>query len=414
MKTKIVRKRHQRLVSVANTLIAPFVRKKVGFIQQKYNVKHLEPFIVVSNHASAFDPILVTGSFNRQVYYMASDLTFSKGIISRLLVWAFSPIPKSKSQTDVGSVKKMIQTVKEGGNVGVFIEGNSTITGTISNIPTGVGKLVLMLKRPLIIYNIHGAYLSNPRWSSGKRKKRRVTGEIKQILMYEDYKDLSIDELNTIINEAITVNAYDDNDTFKYKGKRNAEGLHRLLWMCPDCGSANTLEAKGNTFICSACSFTSHYNEYGYLESSHFDSPKNMVELDEQNKLAYQDYIINNSEYALSETGRFLEVFRKRRRRLGEATITLTREGLNVNFKRQGLNPIFYPFDELDTFAMQQKEGLIIYLKHEQTKVIHIPNTNKVGPYEFMIAFQILKNLNEQQGQNKKALIKLDPKQMGL
>lgn len=414
MKTKIVRKRHQNIVSFANFLIAPFLRKKAGFVQKRINVRHLEPFVVVSNHVSAFDPIFLTGTFDRQIYYMASELNFSKGLISRLLVWAFAPIPKKKSQTDVGSVKMMIQTIKEGGNVGVFIEGDSTITGTISNIPTGIGKLVLMLKRPLIIYNFHGGYLSNPRWSSGKRKKRRGTGEGKQILNYEDYKDLSVNEINDLINKQISVNAYEDDDNFAYSGKHNAEGLNRFLWMCPQCGSANTLTGKGNTFSCSACSFTSTYNAHGCLESSLFSAPQNMVELDKKNKLAYQDYILANPNFALSESGRYLEVFRKRRRRFGEAKLTLTKEGLSVSFKRKNLDHIFYPFDEIDTMAMQQKEGLIIYLKHEQTKVVHIPNTNRVGPYEFIVAFQIFKNMNEQSAKAAQNMIKLEPNQMGL
>ncbi len=413
MKRKIVRKRHQFLVTVANFLIVPFLRRKAGFIQKKVDVRHLEPFIVVSNHVSAFDPIFVTGTFRRQIYYMASELTFSKGLISRLLVWAFSPIPKSKGQTDVGSVKMMIKTSNEGGNIGVFLEGDSTITGTVSDIPTGIGKLVKMLKRPLIIYNFHGGYLSNPRWSSAKRKKRRVSGEIKQILTYDDYKDLSVDEINTLVNESISVNAYEDGDNFAFTGKRNAEGLGRLLWMCPHCGGVNTLRAKGNTFNCTACDFTSIYNSHGYLESSKFSAPKNLVELDETNKLAYQDYILAHPDYELSESGRFLEVFRKRRRRFGEAKITLSKEGLKIDFKRKEVANIFYPFDALESMEMQQKEVLIIYLKHEQTKMLNIPNTHIAGAYEFIVAFQIFKNIIEQSA-NSETIKKLEPNQMGL
>ena len=390
-KNKIVRKRHQRYVSVANVLIGPFLRRKVGFKSKRLKIKEHEPFLLVSNHVTAFDPILVTSAFNRQIYYVSSELIFSKGIISRMLEHAFAPIPKAKSQNDVTSVKNMITVVKEGGNIGVFVEGNSTMNGAISNVPTAIGKLVLLMKIPLVIYNLEGGYLSNPRWSSAKRKGY-TRGHIKQILQYEDYKHMSADEINEIIINGINVNAYDPKYKHAYPGKRNAEGLHRLLFTCPKCHGVNTVHAKKNTYSCHNCNFKMDYDEYGYLHSTDFKTPQNTIELDHANKVAYQEIVLKDRQFSVSVPGKMTEVFRCRRKHFGKAVLTLSREGLDVSFNRKNMKDWHFSLDEIDTLAIQQKEVLVIYPKHEQTKMLLIKNTELVSSYQLLVTMQILKN----------------------
>lgn len=411
-KKRYVRRRHFVFVKVANFLIAPVLRRKIGYRTRKINVKKYEPFVVVSNHVSAFDPILVTGTFDRQVYYLSSELIFSKGFISRVLEYTFAPIPKSKGQADISGVRTMMQVVKEGGNIGVFVEGNSTITGALSEVPSGMGKLVKMLKRPLVIFNFHGGYLSNPRWSIGKRKRRHVTGTVKQILTYDDYKEMSADEINELIVDGINVNAYDEEDPLGYPGKHNAEGIHRLVFMCPQCASHNTLYGHGNTVTCKNCDFKGEYDKHGYLHSSTFKTAQNMVELDKMSKMALQDYIINTRDFTLSEVGHFSEVFRRRRKHFGEARVTLSRAGLNIEFSRHKHTDIFYPFDQIDSMVMQQKEVLVMYIKGEPAKMINIKNTNQTSAYHFLIALQILQNIM-QQG-DKKTIKKLTSAEIGL
>lgn len=389
--TKIVKPRHQRFVNAAAFLLGPIIRHKLGYKSPHINVKAHEPFIVVSNHVTAFDPILLTLTFRRQVYYVSSELIFSKGLISRMLEYTFSPIPKSKSQTDITSVKTMIQVTKEGGNIGVFVEGNSTITGAISNVPAAIGKLVLLLKLPLVIFNFEGGYLSNPRWASAKRK-RHIRGHIRQILHYDDYKHLSADAINELIIQGINVNAYEENPPYEYHGKHNAEGLHRLLFSCPKCHEVNTIKTYGNTYSCLNCGFKMTYDSQGYLSSPDFSTKKTTIELDLDNKRHYQETVLKDPDFKISVTAKMSEVFRRRRKRFGMATLTLSRRGLEVDFKRKNIQNRHFTLDEVDTMAMQQKEVLVIYPRNEQTKMALIANTERVSAYQFIITLQILKN----------------------
>lgn len=158
------------------------------------------------------------------------------------------------------------------------------------------------------------------------------------------------------------------------------------------------------------------YDEHGYLNSDKFDCPQNLIELDRANNLAYQEHIINNSDFKVSVPGNFTEVFRRRRKHFGPATLTLSREGLTIEFKRKRKRHItqFFTIDELDTMAMQQKEVLVIYPAKEQTKMLKIPKTEIVSSYQFVVTLQILKNILKYPTAKPHEIPRLSASEMGL
>jgi 1-acyl-sn-glycerol-3-phosphate acyltransferase len=415
-KQRIVKKRHQRYVNLANFLLGRLIRRSYGVKQAKIDIKQYEPCLIVSNHILTFDPILMTSIFGHQIYYVASELIFSLGWKSRLLTHCFAPIPKTRSMADVTTVKNIMQIVKEGGSVGVYVEGNATMTGGLSSMPAAIGKLVLRLKIPLVIFNFEGGYLSLPRWATYTKREKHVRGKIRKVLYYEDYKDMTADEINELIIENININAYEESPQYTYRGKRNAEGLHRLLFTCPICHGVNTAKTAYNNYSCAKCGEILTYDEHGYLHSTKWDKPKNLIELDKANNLAYQEHIINNPNFSVSVPGNFTEVFRKRRKHFGPATLTLSREGLTIKFKRKMKRHVTQHFtiDELDTMAMQQKEVLVIYPRHEQTKMLKIPKTEIVSSYQFVVTLQILKNILQYPDAKPDEVPRLSAQDLGL
>ncbi|OQC10629.1 MAG: 2-acyl-glycerophospho-ethanolamine acyltransferase [Tenericutes bacterium ADurb.Bin087] len=415
-KTRIVKKRHQRYVRLANILLGRMIRRAYGVKQKNIDIRKHEPCLIVSNHILTFDPILMTSIFDRQIYYVASELIFSLGWKSRLLTHCFAPIPKTKSMADVTTVKNIMQIINEGGSVGVYVEGNATMTGGLSSMPAAIGKLVLRLKVPLVIYNFEGGYLSLPRWATYTKREKHVRGKIRKVLYYEDYKDMTADEINDIIIENININAYEEIPQYTYRGKRNAEGLHRLLFTCPICHGVNTAKTAYNNYLCAKYGEKLTYDEHGYLHSDKWEKPQNLIELDKANKLAYQEHIINNPHFSVSVPGNFTEVFRKRRKHFGPATLTLSREGLTIKFKRKMKRHVTQHFtlDQLDTMAMQQKEVLVIYPRYEQTKMLKIPKTEIVSSYQLVVTLQILKNIMQYAETKPADIPRLDAQELGL
>ncbi len=391
-KYKYVRKRHHLIVKVARAIVAPFIRRKLGYQLQAFDLSALGPSLIISNHVTPFDPIFVTDTFNEQVYYIASEIIFSNGFISRLLEFSFAPIPKTKSQTDVTAIKQMISIAREGGHVGVFVEGNSSFNGAMYPFADSIGKLVLMLKLPLVIFNFKGGYLTKPRWSI-YQKKGQFTGFVREVIPYESYRTMSAEAITELIREKINIDAYQDSLDADYVGKNRAEGLQRLLFSCPVCHHVNSVSTKGHDFMCKDCGYISEYDTRGYLTLP--DRGKvDLVSLDRENIKHYERYLEQHRDFSLSFEGELLHLLKRRRKHLGAVEITLAYNGLTMVQKRHGDMTLF-PLSQIDAVAVQQQAMLIFYIENQPTIAVKLNQTD--SPYQMMKTFDIFKALSQKE-----------------
>lgn len=389
---KYVRRRHEFFAKTARILFGWLLCLKLGYRGKRVRLsKQFKPYLFISNHVSAFDPILSTLTMGEQIYYLASEHIFSKGFSSRILEFTYAPIPKSKSQIDIAAIRQIITVSNEGGNIGIYIEGNSTMTGNASSVPAAIGKLALLLKRPIVIFNFDVGYLKNPRWSINRRKGT-FKGTVKEVLSYEDYKDLDEQALSSYLINAISVNAYEQNKTQTFPGKNNARGLERLIFTCPNCQGVNTIQTKGNNYFCTACSFTMHYDNKGYLHSEKFTSPQTTITLDKENKLRYQETWIENQTMQIYAHATYSDLYQRRREKRGVVNVTFNRKGLYFEFTNK-LAPLHLPINEINMIAMAQKENVIVYLNNGETKLLQLRKDTKASAYQFVVTFQIIMNI---------------------
>ncbi len=402
---KYVKRRHNFFVKLARFLLGWFLKLKIGYRAKRVRLaQSYKPYLFISNHVGAFDPILTSLTMGEQIYYLSSEHIFSKGFSSRLLEYTFAPVPKSKSQIDFVAIKRMIEISREGGNIGIFIEGNSTMTGKESSVPAAIGKLALLLKQPIVIFNFDLGYLKNPRWSI---KKRRGTyhGGIKEVLAYDDYKHMDQETLSNYLIDAISVNAYEVNEKLgqEFVGKDKALGLERLVFTCPKCHSVNASKTSGDTYICTKCDFVMHYDNKAYSHSAFFKAPQTTIELDHNNKLAYQQLIIADEAFNIRAHARFIDLYQRRRRKRGIVNVTFSRRGLELQFTKRRAD-IFYAFDEINMITMAQKENVIIYLNNGETKLIQLTKHTAASAYQFVVTFQIFTNTLKFEQANKKVI----------
>lgn len=409
---KYVRRRHEFFAKSARILFGWLLRLILGYRGKRVRLhKQYKPYLFISNHVSAFDPILSTLTMGEQIYYLASEHIFSKGFTSRLLEYTYAPIPKSKSQIDIAAIRQIITVSQEGGNVGIYIEGNSTMTGNVSSVPAAIGKLALLLKRPIVIFNFDVGYLKNPRWSISKRKGT-FKGAVKEVLSYEDYKDKDEQVLSDYLINAISVNAYEQNKHQTFPGKNNARGLERLIFTCPACNGVNTLLTKGNNYSCTACLFTMHYDAKGYLHSEKFSAPKTTIALDKENKLRYQELWLKNKEMQVTAHATYSDLSQRRRKKRGVVHVTFNKAGLHFAFTNKQA-PIFFRIDEINMIAMAQKENVIVYLNNGATKLLQLSRQTKASAYQFVVTFQIVTNILKYEQAHQKTK-RLTPDALGL
>ena len=288
MKNK-VRTKEPILLRLLKPLIAFYTKVFLGF---KYNynfeLDKNEKLVVLSNHQTDLDPVFVRVGLKRFFYILSTDNIYSKKLTSKFLT-LMGGIPKRKGVPDFESIKRILEISKEGGSICIFPEGNRSYAEFQFYIAPNFASLLLKMKATIVLYNIHGGFGSFPRFGA-KRRKGPFYGEVKRILRYEQYKDMSVDELTSIIKDNLRV--FDSESGALYKSNRRAEYLERMLFTCPKCGKLHTLESKGNYIKCNNCGLEVEYTEDLKLRSA--DKDFRYIRLVEW--YDYQKEVIRNME----------------------------------------------------------------------------------------------------------------------
>ncbi len=266
--SKHVFPRHKIIASILRGPVYLFFKLFFGYSVNKYNLKNNKPYLILSNHIGAYDPILISLSFNVPIYYVASDHLFRLNFISKLLNFCFAPIPIAKTSMDIKSIKSIKRVTAQKGCIGLFPSGNGSFNGKEAYITDSIGKLAKLLNIPIILYNLDGLYFSTPRWGK-KRRRGFSTGQIVKELSIEEVNQLPSDDLSKIIIESLKTDAYEfqNENMYSYKGSQNAMYLERVLYICPKCKTYISMHSKKNIFYCDHCKNTVTFTDFGYFKA---------------------------------------------------------------------------------------------------------------------------------------------------
>jgi ribosomal protein L37AE/L43A len=142
------------------------------------------------------------------------------------------------------------------------------LIGTTAILPESLGKMVKLLKRPVVVLNMHGNYLSQPVWNL-KQRNNRITADMTQIITQDEIERLPIEEINGRINKAFVYDEYQwqyDNK-IKITFKDRAKNLHKVLYQCPHCLTEHQMDSDKDMIWCNACKKTYIMDEYGRLKA---------------------------------------------------------------------------------------------------------------------------------------------------
>lgn len=296
-----------------------------------------------------------------------------------------NPVPIKKGTIDINVIRRMKDIIAENGSVAVFPEGNSTFDGQPCFHLHNPGKLAKMLDVEVVIYNLQGAYLSNPRWSVF-RKRGPTRGVIKRIITKEELATLNIEQLENIIRENLHVDPYVDN-TKQYKGDFLASGLERLIFFCPKCHNHHVLESRGDHLFCKNCDFEGFYDEKGYLRVK--GKPHQLHEIAWPMIDEYEKYVVNNINEVFSEDVDIKVCWGNRKPVPYPAcTFALNRDGISIIGKRVDFT---IPFDDLRGYGCQQKRKLVLYSYTLPTIIIKMKPKSSI--YQYYITLKIFENI---------------------
>ena len=185
-----------------------------------------------------------------------------------LMEW-IGAICTRKFTADLHLVKSISKVLKRGDILSMYPEARYSPCGTTSFLPESLGKLIRMNKVPVVAVVHHGNHLHSPFFNYQRKRKVPLRTTMTQILTAEQAATLSPDEINRILREALT---YDDYRYQKENGIRitepyRAEGLHKVLYHCPHCGTESKMDSKGTELFCTACGKRWIWEETGELRA---------------------------------------------------------------------------------------------------------------------------------------------------
>jgi len=132
------------------TVVSPSLH--VYFRGRIYNAERVPqqgPLVVVSNHASDFDPPLLSNCMRRPVAYMAKQELFEVPLLSTLIRW-YGAYPVNRGSADRSAIRAALASLEQGWAVGLFLQGTRTPDGRISNPKQGAALIASKIQAPLL------------------------------------------------------------------------------------------------------------------------------------------------------------------------------------------------------------------------------------------------------------------------
>ncbi len=258
------------LMTLAKWIISWPDLKKRNFKLEKIGMEDVEgPYLLLVTHSSMVDfNVMLKATHPKKVSNVMTLEGFNT--YTEILMRLLGVLGTRKFIDDVHLVKNMKYCVDKLGTTFVlFPEARYSLDGCTSYIPKSLGKMVKLLKIPVVVLKIHGNFVTCPQWNK-INKKTYVEATMEKVLSPEDARAMSADEINHIIREHFV---YDDfkwqyENKLKITHPQRAKGLHALLYKCPACLSENRTDSAGTKLWCNACKKEWEMDEYGRLSAT--------------------------------------------------------------------------------------------------------------------------------------------------
>lgn len=235
----------------------------------KVNMEYVnEPFLLLCNHNSFYDFKVATRAIfpRRSTYIVAVD-----GFINREnLMRQVGCFGKRKFTNHLGTVRQIQYSLLKLKHVcSIYPEARYSHVGTNALLGDSLGKLIKLLKVPVVTLISHGNHLAQPVWNLRKRKVN-TTADLTCILTKDEISTLTYQEINDRLEDAFKYDdyAWQKDNNIKISEPWRAEGLHLVLYKCPSCHIEGKMISHDHYLKCESCNKTWEMREDGSLSSS--------------------------------------------------------------------------------------------------------------------------------------------------
>ena len=199
--------------------IIPVIKLYVSKVNGLENLPRKGAFIAAANHSSYMDHLIISSylitHLNRKVHFLAKKEHFDN-IFKKLWHMHAGAVPVDREKGGKKALKWAIRALNDGKIIAIHPEGTRSLTGELQEARTGVARLALLAKVPVIPIGLIGTFELLPK---GKYipKFKRAKMNIGKPIYFKDYK-----KINKRILREVTTNIMNEiaklcNQKYNYK-----------------------------------------------------------------------------------------------------------------------------------------------------------------------------------------------------
>ena len=233
-----------------------------------------EPCLILMNHTCFQDMEVAYKILFPRVFNIVCSNDGFIGFFG-LMEWlmrSIGCIPTQKYVSDVSLVRDMeycFKTLKS--SVLMYPEACYSFDGTATTLPRKMGILLKKFDVPVIMIESFGAFNRNPLYNELQiRKNVPITAKARVLYTREEIREKTVRELSEGVENAFGF------DYFRWQKEQGietpqsfrADGLHRILYKCIDCGAEGQMLGKGTGITCGCCGKHHELTSLGELKAS--------------------------------------------------------------------------------------------------------------------------------------------------
>lgn len=127
-----------------------------GRIIDAEKVPQQGPLVIVCNHASDFDPPLLSNCMRRPVAYMAKEELFQVPVLKQAIT-LYGAYPVKRGSPDRSAIRAALNSLDQGWAVGIFLSGTRTPDGRVTDPKLGAAMIAAKAQVPLLPVSLWGS-----------------------------------------------------------------------------------------------------------------------------------------------------------------------------------------------------------------------------------------------------------------
>lgn len=177
--------------------------------------------LVLANHQSFLDPLLIGLPLHRPISYLARDSLFRVPIIGWILRNTYV-MPISREAAATATIRETIRRMQHGYLVGMFPEGTRTETGAVADFKPGFVALIRRAKLPVYPVGIAGGFqaLGRKSWFLRPTRVRVVVGVPITVEELDEYSGRGQDQALIDFVRGRIVACFDEAEAWRTNSER--------------------------------------------------------------------------------------------------------------------------------------------------------------------------------------------------